>query len=72
MVTYSGHAQKQLKKRKIPKGQILFTVEKPEEVIPSFRGRVLRRRIFSKKVLEVVTVTEGARITVVTAYYVGE
>ena len=33
------------------------------------RKRKLRRRVYGNKILEVVTITEGSKITVITQYY---
>ena len=44
----------------------------PDKIIASFRGRKLRRRLVSSKILEVVTRTEGSEIIVITAYYLEE
>ncbi len=66
---FSDHAIEQQKIRKIPKMRIIDTVRDPEETEASFRGRVLSRRSYRNKMLEVVTITEEKRIIVVTAYY---
>lgn len=68
-IKFSEHALRQLKARKIPKGRILLTVRKPASKLKSFKKRMLRRRQFGSKILEVVTITEGSKITVITPYY---
>lgn len=69
MIVFSDHAKEQNKKRKIPEKWIIETVTSPEEVLESFRGWKLHRKRFSDKILEVVTITEGARITIITQYW---
>jgi len=64
-------AKERNRKRKIPKNWILKTVKEPEEILDSSRGRKLRRKKFQDKTLEVVTVTEGTKITIISQYYLG-
>lgn len=71
-ISFSDHAKKQLKRRKITQKLTVKVVQNPEEILSSFRGRKLRRRKIGDKLLEVVTRTEGSRITVITAYYLEE
>lgn len=71
-IKYSNHAKKQIKERKISVIRVSKAVENPEIKIISSRNRKLRQRQFGSKLLEVVTVTEGSRITVITAYYLEE
>ncbi len=71
MIEFSDHAVRRNIKRKIPKKWILETVENPEEIIESFKERKLRRKKFGDKILEVVTITEGNSIKVITQYYLG-
>lgn len=40
--------------------------------VKSFKNRMWRQKQFGSKILEVVTITEGSRITVVTQYYLKE
>lgn len=68
-IKFSDHAKKQLKERYISKKRTTETVKDPDRILASFKNRRLRQRRFGDKILEVVTVTEGSRITVVTAYY---
>ncbi len=72
MIVSSDHAIEQNTKRKIPELLILRTVTNPEEVEKSSRGRVIRRKKFGNRILEVITVTEGSRVTIITQYYLGE
>jgi hypothetical protein len=71
-IVFSDHAKFQLKKRRISQNRIIETIRNPQEIIPSFRGRKLRRRPIGDKMLEVVTKTEGPRMTVITGYYLEE
>ena len=68
-IKFSDHARKQIKERKIPVNIVSQTVKNPERKLASSRNRKLRQRQFGSKILEVVTVTEGSRITVITVYY---
>ena len=67
-IKISEHAKKQLKERYISRKRILEVVTNPDRVIVSFKNRRLRQKRFGGRILEVVTVTEGSWITVVTAY----
>ena len=72
MFKFSKHAKERNVKRKIPRKKILETVRKPDTIIESFKGRKLRRKKFADKILEVVTITEGNKITIISQYYLGE
>lgn len=72
MIVFSDHALTQNKKRKIPESRIMRVVTNPSEVEQGSRGRLIRRKKFGKKMLEVITITEGSRVTVITQYYLGE
>lgn len=71
-IYFSEHALFQLKRRNIFQKLIRQAIESPDEVLSSFRGRKLRRIRIHGKLLEVVTKTEGSRITIVTGYYLKE
>ncbi|MEX2028567.1 MAG: DUF4258 domain-containing protein [Candidatus Curtissbacteria bacterium] len=71
-IEFSDHAKEQLKTRRIARGLVIDAVKKADKKIKSFKGRALRQKRFGSKILEVVTVTEGAKITVVTVYYLEE
>lgn len=68
-IEFSEHALEQMKERSVSRVRVLTTVKKPDTKQKSFKNRVLRQKHFGDKMLEVVTITEGPRITVVTAYY---
>lgn len=67
-IKFSDHALEQIRERRLSKAQVKKTVENPDEILPSFRDRKLRRKKFGGKILEVVTVSEGSKITIITAY----
>lgn len=71
-IEFSKHALDQLKSRKIPKARVIETVKKPQKKLKSFKNRKLRRKPFGSKILEVVTITEGSRTTVISQYYLKE
>lgn len=62
-------AARRLQERKVSKARIVKTVESPQQIFKSFKGRKLRQRKFGNKVLEVVTITEGAKIIIISLYY---
>ena len=68
-IVFSVHAVLQLKRRKISKRLVIEAVENSEDISSSFKSRKLRRESIGGKILEIVTKTEGNKITVITAYY---
>lgn len=68
-VEFSDHAQQQLLIRKIPKSRVIETIQNPDEAENSFRKRVLYRKRYTDKILEVIAITEHKNIIIVTAYY---
>ena len=71
-VAFSDHAKFQLKKRKIPQDLVRKAIEGSDRLILTFKDRKLRQKLIGDKILEVVTKTEGTKITVITAYYLEE
>lgn len=71
-IVFSDHAKDQLKRRKISQKLALDAVAKPDEIASSFNNRKLRRKRIGGKILEIVTKTEGSKITVVTGYFFKE
>ena len=69
-IVFSDHVLGQLKERHIPKNRVKMAVENPDKILATYGDRKLRRKIFGDNILEVVTITEGSRITVITAYYI--
>lgn len=68
-IVFSDHAKLQLKRRKISQRLVIETITSPQQKITSFKERKLRQRLVGSKILEVVTKTDGSKITVITAYY---
>jgi len=68
-IKFSDHAKFQLRKRHISQRQVLDVVRNSEEIRPSYKNRRLRRKLVGGKILQVVTATEGSRITVISSYY---
>jgi hypothetical protein len=71
-IVFSDHAKDQLKRREILRKSVVEAVKNPSKKIVSFRGRSLRQKQVGDKILEVVTKTEGSRITIITAYFLEE
>lgn len=71
-IEFSKHAKEQLRRRKISQKQVVDVVRNSHQKVSSFRDRKLRQMRVGAKLLEVVTKTEGPRITVITAYYLEE
>lgn len=69
-VAFSDHAKFQLRKRKISQELVKKAVYESIEIIPSFSDRKLRRLLIGGKILQVVTITEGSKITVISGYYI--
>jgi hypothetical protein len=72
MIVFSSHSIQRNKIRKIPKKRIVETIKNPQEIINSYRGRTIYRRLYRAKILEVVIKPEHDKIVVVTQYYVKE
>ena len=68
-IKFSEHAKEQLKERYLSEKRTIEAVKNPDTILTSFKNRRLRQRRFGDRILEVVTITEGPRITIVTAYY---
>ena len=71
-IKFSEHATNQLRRRRISQKLIIEAVRNPRKKIVGFRGRSLRLKQVGDKILEVVTKTEGSRITIITAYFLEE
>jgi hypothetical protein len=69
VIVFSTHSKEQNKIRKIPVSKIKQTLQKPDKIIESFRGRNLYQKSFGSKMLEVVIKTEDKKIIVITQYY---
>ena len=68
-IKFSDHAKFQLRKRHLSQRQVSETTINPDEIRPSYKNRRLRRKLIGDKILQVVTITEGPRITVISGYY---
>lgn len=68
-IKFTDHAKFQLRKRRLSQKRILEIVKNPDEIKPSYKNRRLRRKLIGGKILQVVTVTEGSKITVISGYY---
>jgi hypothetical protein len=71
-IKFSEHAKEQLKERSISRKRITETIINPDSILTSFKNRRLRQKRFNDRILEVITVSEGSQITVVTIYYLKE
>ena len=71
-IIFSKHALEQLRRRKISQKKVIDVVQRSYQNISSFRDRKLRQMLVGGKLLEVVTTTEGNKITVITAYFLEE
>lgn len=68
-IKFSDHAKFQLKKRHLAQKKIREVIKNPDEIKPSYKNRKLRRKLIGGKILQVITITEGPRITVISGYY---
>ncbi len=71
-IIFSQHALDQLKKRKITKKSVKNTIKNPDNKIKSFRGRDLRQKVFSGKILEVVVYESPEQVDIITQYILEE
>lgn len=44
-------------------------VRNPDEIKLSYKNRKLRRKLMGGKILQVITITEGPKIAVISDYY---
>jgi len=73
VIIYTRHAKERLSQRKIPESFIEQTLSSPSsEIISSFGKRKIARKVFDKKILEVVFKEENNDMAVITAYWVME
>lgn len=69
-IIFSEHAKRQLKRRGISLKLARDIVVKPDKIDSSFRNRKLRSRTVRGKLIEIITKTEGSRITIITGYLI--
>lgn len=68
-VTFSKHAIDRLGIREnIKKRMVLETINSPDEISPSFRGRRLYRKVYNNRILEIVAKEEDNILIVITQY----
>lgn len=68
-IEFSDHSKSRNKIRKIPLNKIKETISNPDQIVPSFKERLMYRKKYGTKTLEVVTIKEKSIITVITQYY---
>ena len=66
---YTKHVSTRIKQRKVMPSQIEQAILQPDEVIPSFKGRLMARKELSGNTLEVVYRQEGENTIIITAYW---
>ncbi len=69
MIIFSEHAKQRMEQRSVDKKLVVKTVEEPDKIEKSFRGRKLRQKEFDGRILEVVTKIKGEEIIVITQYW---
>lgn len=68
-VEFSKHATMQLGNRpNITKTMILSAINNPDTVKPSYRGRLLYRKLYGNNWLEIVAVKEDNKLIIITQY----
>ena len=71
-IVFSEHAKRQLERRKISQKLAKNVVINPDEINSSFRDRKLRSKKIRGRLIEIVTKTEGSKITIITRYFIKE
>ncbi len=69
-IIFSEHAKRQLKRRNISLKLAKDITVNPDKIASSFRNGKLRSRTVRGKLVEIVTRTEGSRITIITGYFI--
>ncbi|MBW3569301.1 DUF4258 domain-containing protein [Candidatus Parcubacteria bacterium] len=68
-IQFSDHASQQLKiRKKITRRMVKESVENPDKILASYRGRQVFQKRYEKEVLEVVAVVEDNRTVIITQY----
>lgn len=67
-IVFSEHALDQINERNLSQEDVKSIIKDSKQLISSFRGRKLRTGIINGKLVEVITKTDGNKITVITAY----
>ena len=69
---YTKHANMRMRERNLLPSQIEQAVLQPDNVIPSFKGRLLARKEFLGNILEVAYRWEKESYIILTAYWLEE
>lgn len=69
-IVFSDHAIERMSFRKITELQVFATVKSPHEKEVSYRDRIIYKRKFGNKTLEVVTKVEDKNMIIISAYMV--
>ncbi|HCR36290.1 hypothetical protein A2130_03100 [Candidatus Woesebacteria bacterium GWC2_33_12] len=67
-IFFSNHAIERLKEREISELQVFVTIKSPQEKNKSYRNRIIYKRKFDTKTLEVVTKMENKVTIIISAY----
>lgn len=68
-IIYSPHAKKRLRERKISKATVILAIKDPDKELLGDRNRIITRRRFGNRILEVIYVKENNQIIITTLYY---
>lgn len=69
-IVFSQHAIERMNQREITKLQVFSTIKSPQEKVESYKDRIIYKRKFGAKTLEVVTTVENKTIVIISAYMV--
>jgi len=67
-IIYSPHAKKRLRERKISKTAVILAINNPDKELLGDRNRIIARRRFGNRILEVIYVKENNQIVIITLY----
>lgn len=68
-ILISEHARERIKQREISQIEVYATVKSPQTSDESYKNRILLRRNFGSKTLEVIIKVEDSCIIIISAYY---
>ncbi len=69
-IVFSEHAKQRMTQREITELQVFATIKSPQEKVKSYRDRIIYKRLFKNKTLEVVTKIENKITIIISAYMV--
>lgn len=69
-IIFSDHAIERMNSRDISKLQVYATIKSPQEKVISYRDRIIYKRKFENKTLEVITKQENGLIIIISAYMI--